>query len=542
MIITKTPLRISLLGGNTDYPAYFKKYGGAVLTMTIDKYLYCIVSKRFDDMIYVNYSIKEKVKKVSEVKHKLVREALRLTGVHSGIEITFLSDIPSEGSGLGSSSAVTIGVLNALHNYKGESVTAKQLAEEACRIEIDILKHPIGIQDQYAIAFGGFNLIEFKDIVKVTPVEPNGLDESLMLLYTGITRDSNKVLAKMKLNKRLLDEIKAQVYHKLDTITDPLILGQMMDRYWGLKKELNKYVSNRKIDKMYLKTLLFGSQGGKIVGAGAGGFLLIAPCGPAEKTPWSSRFIPPRSRCSRSLPRARRSLSVQNCGPVMHAIRAGLSLLEEHDQRQLGLERGGHHDGHLERRAAGRLGGGFARRAARSAAACAALRPGDARYAAPNIKADKACAVDLGYRVRCLTAKAPDVAGTKKIAACRGPEPGGFPDRGRAPATLVAQRLRQTASLRAWKCTARPAGGDKVLADARGTFGIRDLQMLQNPEPADDTEYIDSATKLPVKHELSAPPPERKYLIADQRAEDLRPRGQLALLRSALRPAAAAGL
>ena len=276
MIITRTPVRLSLLGGNTDMPQYFKKYGGAVLTTTIDKYLYCIITKRFDDMIYVNYSIKEKVKKVSEVKHKLVREALRLTGVHSGIEITFLSDIPSEGSGLGSSSAVTIGVLNALHNYKGESVTAKQLAEEACRIEIDILKHPIGIQDQYAIAFGGFNLIEFKDIVKVTPVEPNGLDESLMLLYTGITRDSNKVLAKMKLNKRLLDEIKAQVYHKLDTITDPLILGQMMDRYWGLKKELNKYVSNRKIDKMYLKTLLFGSQGGKIVGAGAGGFLLIA--------------------------------------------------------------------------------------------------------------------------------------------------------------------------------------------------------------------------------------------------------------------------
>lgn len=275
MIITKTPLRISFLGGNTDFPAYFKKYGGACLTATIDKYIYCIVKKRFDDEIWINYSIKEKVKKVSEVKHKLVREALRLTGVHRGIEITFLSDIPSEGSGLGSSSAVVIGVLNALHNYKGESVTARQLAQEACQIEIDILKHPIGIQDQYAIAFGGFNLIEFTDKITVKPIDPNNLDDSLMLLYTGLTRDSNKVLSKMKLNIKILNEIKHQVYHKLDTITDPLIMGQMMDRYWGLKKKLNKYVSNKKIDEMYSNTMV-GGQGGKIVGAGAGGFLLIA--------------------------------------------------------------------------------------------------------------------------------------------------------------------------------------------------------------------------------------------------------------------------
>jgi len=276
MIITRTPMRISLLGGNTDFPAYYKRYGGAVLTTTIDKYLYCIISKRYDDEIWINYSEKEKVTKVSDIKHNLVRESLRLTGVHKGIEITFLSDIPSEGSGLGSSSAVTIGLLNALHAYKGENVTNRQLAEEACKIEIDFLKHPIGIQDQYAIAFGGFNLIEFKDTVKVTPIDPHRLDESLMLLYTGMTRDSNKVLSKMKFNKELLDEIKAQVYHKLDKITDALILGQMMDRYWQLKQKLNPYVSNRKISTMYSQTLMNGSQGGKIVGAGAGGFLLCA--------------------------------------------------------------------------------------------------------------------------------------------------------------------------------------------------------------------------------------------------------------------------
>jgi len=276
VIITKTPLRISFLGGNTDFPQYYKRYGGAVLTTTIDKYIYCVVKERFDDEIWINYSIKEKVTKVSDIKHSLVRESLRLTGVHKGIEITFLSDIPSEGSGLGSSSAVTIGILHALHAYKGENVTNRQLAEEACRIEIDFLRHPIGIQDQYAIAFGGFNLIEFKDTVKVTPIEPNHLDDSLMLLYTGMTRDSNKVLSKMKLNKDILDEIKAQVYHKLDKITDPMILGQMMDRYWQLKQTLNPYVSNRKISTMYSHTLMNGSQGGKIVGAGAGGFLLSA--------------------------------------------------------------------------------------------------------------------------------------------------------------------------------------------------------------------------------------------------------------------------
>lgn len=276
MIITQTPLRISFLGGNTDFPQYYKRYGGAVLTATIDKYIYCIVKKRFDDEIWINYSIKEKVKKVQYIKHNLVREALKLIGIEKGIEITFLSDISSEGSGLGSSSAVTIGLLHALHTYKGESVTNRQLAEEACKIEIDILHHPIGVQDQYAIAFGGFNLIEFNNIIKVTPVDPKRIDDSLMLLYTGITRDANKVLSKMTLNKQLLDEIKDQVYHKLDKITDPLILGQMMDRYWQLKKKLNPYVSNKKIDKMYSDTLMNGSQGGKIVGAGAGGFLLCA--------------------------------------------------------------------------------------------------------------------------------------------------------------------------------------------------------------------------------------------------------------------------
>jgi len=274
--ITRTALRLSLLGGNTDFPSYFKKHGGAVLTTTIDKYIYCIVKERFDDMIYINYSIKEKVTKVADIKHPLVREAMRLTGVQKGIEITFLSDIPSEGSGLGSSSAVTVGVLNALHNHKGESVTKRQLAEEACRIEVDILKKPIGYQDQYAVAFGGFNLIEFGEEITVKPIEPEELSDNLMLLYTGKTRKADKILSKMKLNKKILDKIKLEVYKKLDHITDPVILGDLLDRYWVFKRLLNKAVTNKQIDKMYMRALNLGALGGKIVGAGGGGFLLLA--------------------------------------------------------------------------------------------------------------------------------------------------------------------------------------------------------------------------------------------------------------------------
>ena len=275
MIITKTPLRISLLGGNTDFPKYFKRYGGAVLTTTIDKYVYCIVKERFDKQIWINYSKKEIVNNVVDIKHGLVREAMKLTGVTEGVEITFLSDIPSQGSGLGSSSAVTVGLLNALHNYKGKSVTARQLAEEACHIEVDILKSPIGYQDQYAVAFGGFNLIEFGRWIDVTQrelIDP----EEMMLFYTEMQRDSNSILSKMKLNKKILDQNKELVRQ-----AKSFPIGVLLNKYWDLKKKLNKYVTNPKIDQMYEQALEAGASGGKIVGAGGGGFLLLSV--PTEK-------------------------------------------------------------------------------------------------------------------------------------------------------------------------------------------------------------------------------------------------------------------
>lgn len=160
MIITRTPLRISFLGGGTDFPDFYRKHGGCVVTTAIDKYIYVIVKERFDKQIYVNYSIKEIVDRVGELKHELVREAMRKVGVKDGIEISFQSDVPSAGSGLGSSSAVTVGTLNALYQYTGRAVDAQRLARESCEIEIEKLGKPIGVQDQYIAVYEGviFNI------------------------------------------------------------------------------------------------------------------------------------------------------------------------------------------------------------------------------------------------------------------------------------------------------------------------------------------------------------------------------------------------
>src|SRR5215207_8441722 len=161
MIITQTPLRIGLVGGGTDLPGYYREHGGRVLNAAIDKYVYVIVKQRFDDDIYVNYSKKEIVCRVGDLQHELVREALHMAGIRGGVEITTLADIPSAGSGLGSSSSVTVGLLHALFAYQGRQVTAEELAERACAIEIDRCRKPIGKQDQYAAAFGGICDIRF---------------------------------------------------------------------------------------------------------------------------------------------------------------------------------------------------------------------------------------------------------------------------------------------------------------------------------------------------------------------------------------------
>src|SRR5712691_4983772 len=207
MIITQTPLRISFAGGGTDLPDFYEKHGGAVCSSAIDKFVYCIVKERFDDKIYVNWTKKEIVDSVDEIEHELVREAMRKIGVTKAVEISFLSDIPAEGSGLGSSSSVTVGVLNALYHFVGATPTAEQLALEACDIEINILKKPIGVQDQYIAAYGGLRRFQFgpgRDVkatsVKTTRATLEDLDNMTMLFFTGKTRQASSILSQQKSN------------------------------------------------------------------------------------------------------------------------------------------------------------------------------------------------------------------------------------------------------------------------------------------------------------------------------------------------------
>lgn len=288
MIITQTPLRISFLGGNTDFAQYYQKYGGCVLTTAIDKYIYCTIHKRFDDLIYVNWSEKEIVESVSQIKHELVAEAMKKVGVTKGVEISFYSDIPSGGSGLGSSSSVTVGVLNALHQFVGETVSAQQLASEAVDIEINILKKPIGIQDQYIAAFGGLRFFEFKtngqvnsQKIKISPGAREDFDNSLMLFYTGKTHNSQTILTDVRKNitlkKASLNKVKILAYKGKDALESghPEKIGELLNEHWSLKKEMGSGVSNSNIDKMYKIAIDAGAMGGKIAGSGGGGFLLL---------------------------------------------------------------------------------------------------------------------------------------------------------------------------------------------------------------------------------------------------------------------------
>lgn len=288
MIVVQTPLRISLFGGGTDFRAYFAEEGGAVLCSAIDKYIFVIVKQRFDHLLRVGYTRTEMVEQVDDIQHELIREALRKTGVRQGIEIATMGDIPSEGSGLGSSSTVVVGALNALHSYRGDPVVAEQLAREACDIEIDTLGKPIGVQDQYIAAYGGLRFLEFAPDGKVCnrrveiarPIKRQ-LNESLLLFFTGVTRQASSILADQQRNisQRLpiLREMKQMAHTACDELSAgrPAALGPLLHESWLLKKQLAGGVSNPAIDAMYEAARKAGATGGKITGAGGGGFLLL---------------------------------------------------------------------------------------------------------------------------------------------------------------------------------------------------------------------------------------------------------------------------
>jgi D-glycero-alpha-D-manno-heptose-7-phosphate kinase len=297
MIITQTPLRISFAGGGTDYPATFAIHGGGVCSSAIDKFVYCIVKERFDDKIYVNWSKKEIVDTVDQIEHDLVREAMRKVGVTKGVEISFLSDIPSEGSGLGSSSTVTVGALHALYAYVGETPTAEQLAREACDIEINVLGKPIGVQDQYIAAYGGLRHFQFgpgpnvkTTAVKISRAALEDLDNQLMLFFTGKTRKADTILAKQKANLGTqTDTIRfmtqqAREVRDLFEAGNVAALGPVLHRGWELKRQLTGgATSNSELDEMYERAVKAGCLGGKIAGAGGGGFFLL--CVPSDRRP-----------------------------------------------------------------------------------------------------------------------------------------------------------------------------------------------------------------------------------------------------------------
>ena len=288
MIVTQTPLRLSFFGGGTDFPDYYRVGGGAVLTTAIDKYVYVIIKERFDDDIYINYSIKEIVQSIDAVQHDLVREAMRIAGVDRGVEITTLADVPSTGTGLGSSAAVTVGLLHALHTYRGRLVDARTLAEQACRIELEILDRPIGRQDQYISAFGGLRAINFHaddriEVLRVraSPESLRRLQNRLLVFFTGRTRSSASILGRqqrrIEQSRGDLDRLRACACEAHDLLADGRLdeFGQLLDTAWGYKKALAEGVSDSAIDDLYAQARAAGALGGKIAGAGGGGFLVF---------------------------------------------------------------------------------------------------------------------------------------------------------------------------------------------------------------------------------------------------------------------------
>ncbi len=289
MIISRTPLRISFVGGGTDIPEYYRNNGGgAVVNAAIDKYVYIIVNKKFDDQVRVSYSKTEIVPSAEDIQHPLVREALNFLDIRKGIEIVSISDIPSYGTGLGSSSTFIVGLLNALHAWVGEYVSAKELAEEAVRIERELVGDPGGRQDQYIAAYGGIRFMEFRsdDTVDVRPIimKEDAFDDfeaSLLMFYTGKTRSGASIL------KGQIENVAdfCERYHAMRQLAYDLRgdlerseldrVGMYLHQNWQHKRHLHRAISDSMLDEMYERARSAGAGGGKITGAGGGGFLLL---------------------------------------------------------------------------------------------------------------------------------------------------------------------------------------------------------------------------------------------------------------------------
>lgn len=282
---------MSFVGGGSDLPSFYRRHGGAVVSTAINKFIYITLNEKFDHRIRVSYSRTEEADTVAEVQHPLVREAMRLLGCPGGLEITSIADIPSKGSGLGSSSAFTVGLLHALHAYSGRFATAEQLATEACTIELEKCGEPIGKQDQYAAAFGGFNFMEFRpdDSVSVEPVLCRretlaALQENTLAFYTGISRSASTVL-KSQQEAVASSTTKQQALQRMVQLARDLKadlqnnnvarFGEILHEGWELKRGITREISSSEIDAWYAAARKAGATGGKLLGAGSGGFLMF---------------------------------------------------------------------------------------------------------------------------------------------------------------------------------------------------------------------------------------------------------------------------
>jgi len=298
MIISQTPYRVSFAGGGTDLPAFYRREYGAVLSTAIDQHIYVTIHRRFEPTIRVSYSRTEVAGTLDEVQHDLVREAMRLVEIDEPLEITTIGDVPA-GTGMGSSSSLTVGLLAALYGYQHRVVSPKLLAERACRIEIDLLAKPIGRQDQYAAAYGGLNYIRFNpdDTVGVEPVPCRSetmteLEARVLLVYTGQTREANGILARQSSATegclealRSLRDLAGEMRLALAGDGDLDRFAELLHEGWELKRSLGCGISNDQVNEWYAAARRAGATGGKLLGAGGGGFLLlIAP-------PWRHRAI-----------------------------------------------------------------------------------------------------------------------------------------------------------------------------------------------------------------------------------------------------------
>ncbi len=291
MILTRTPMRISIGGGGTDLPSYYRRRGGSVLSAAIDKYVYLAVNATFTDDYLLKYSVHERVAHVDDIEHSLIREVLQRYGVEPGIEIVSVADIPA-GTGLGSSGSFTVGLLRALHAYRHQQCSIQALAEEACHIEIERLADPVGKQDQYIAAFGGLTRFDFHpddsvDIERL-PVSAEtlaDLEDHLLLFFTGYSRSASTILSDQKERSERDDEA---MITNLDYVNelgvligtaleagDTATFAELMHEHWTHKRERSVGITNPQIDEWYEVARRNGARGGKLVGAGAGGFLLF---------------------------------------------------------------------------------------------------------------------------------------------------------------------------------------------------------------------------------------------------------------------------